>query len=69
MQGRQKYVNVLFEGQQVQVPVTTGLSNDTLTQITSGLNEGDTVVLSTTTTAAPRVGGPGGVGGPRFIGG
>lgn len=40
-----------------QVPVTIGLSNDTSTEITSGVNEGDQVVLRaitiTATTAAP----------------
>jgi HlyD family secretion protein len=34
-----------------QVPVQVGLSNDTLTQITSGLKEGDQVVSRTITTA------------------
>jgi HlyD family secretion protein len=69
-QGRQKVVTVMFEGQQMQVPVQTGLSNDTMTEITGGLNEGDTVVLSSTTATQPRVGGgPGGFGGgPGFIG-
>jgi membrane fusion protein, macrolide-specific efflux system len=61
-QGRQKLATVLFEGQQMQVPVQTGLSNDTMTEITSGLKEGDTVVLNTTTTQQPRTGG--GFGGP-----
>jgi HlyD family secretion protein len=59
-QGRTKYVTVLFEGQQMQVPVTTGLSSDTLTQITSGLKQGDQVVLTSTSTTPTRVGGPGG---------
>jgi len=58
---------VLQGGLPVQVPVQTGLSNDTMTEIVSGLNEGDVVVLNTTTTAQPRAGGPGlgipGVGG------
>jgi HlyD family secretion protein len=64
---RQQFVTVLQGGQPVQVPVQTGLSNDTMTEIVSGLNEGDIVVLNTTTTAQPRAGGPGlgipGVGG------
>jgi hypothetical protein len=46
----------------MQVPVQTGLSNDTLTEVTSGLKEGDTVVLNTTTTQQPRGGGFGGPG-------
>jgi HlyD family secretion protein len=65
-QGQSKFVTVLFEGQQIQVPVTTGLSSDTMTQITSGLREGDQVVLNSTTTAQPR-GGPGGPGGGAFF--
>jgi hypothetical protein len=64
---RQQFVTVLRDGQQVQVPVQTGVANDTMTEIVSGLNEGDVVVLATTTTAQPRAGGPGlripGVGG------
>ncbi len=66
IQGRQKFVTVLFQGQPMQVPVTTGLISDTETQITSGLKPGDQVVLSQTTTAQPRGGGPGGA---RFFGG
>jgi HlyD family secretion protein len=62
-QGRQKVVTVLFEGQQMQVPVQTGLASDTATEITSGLKEGDVVVLNATTAAQPRVGGGFG-GGP-----
>jgi HlyD family secretion protein len=67
-QGRQRFVTVLFEGQQMQIPVQTGLSNDTMTEIVSGLKEGDAVVISSTTTVQPRAGGPGGFGGPGFIG-
>jgi multidrug efflux pump subunit AcrA (membrane-fusion protein) len=66
--GKQKTVTVLFEGQQIQVPVQTGLSSDTATEIISGLKEGDTVVLSTTTTRSTNGGGmmmgPGGGGPP-----
>ena len=57
-------MTVLFEGQQIAVPVTVGLSNDTFSEILEGqLREGDTVVInsSTTTTATTRAfGGPGG---------
>jgi RND family efflux transporter MFP subunit len=63
--GRQKVATVLFEGQQIQVPVTTGMNNDTMTEVTSGLKEGDVVLISGTTTAQPR----GGPGGPVIIGG
>ena len=64
--GKQKTVTVLFEGQQIQTPVQTGLSNDTNTEITSGLKEGDVVVLTTTTTKTTSGGGMGipGAGGP-----
>jgi HlyD family secretion protein len=64
-QGRQKVATVLFEGQQIQVSVTTGMNNDTMTEVTSGLKEGDTVLISGTTTAQPRSGGVGvpGLGG------
>jgi HlyD family secretion protein len=61
---RQQYVTVLRGGRQVQVPVQTGLSNDTMTEVVSGLNAGDVVVLNATTTAAPRTGGGPGVGLP-----
>jgi HlyD family secretion protein len=60
---RQQFVTVLRDGQQVQVPVQTGVANDTMTEIVSGLNEGDVVVLTTTTTAQPRTVG-GGIGIP-----
>lgn len=60
--GRQRYVTVMFEGQPMEVPVQTGLSNDTMTEIVSGLKEGDAVALSTTTTAQTG-GGAGGFGG------
>jgi HlyD family secretion protein len=49
----QKSVTVLFEGQQISVPVTAGLVSDSMTEITSSqLREGDTVVTSTTSTAS-----------------
>jgi len=67
-QGRQKFVTVLFEGQQMQVPVTTGMTSDTATEILSGLKEGDVVVISGTTTTQPRIGGGFG-GGVPFVGG
>jgi len=61
---RQQYVVVLRDGQQVQVPVQTGVANDTMTEIVSGLNEGDIVVLTPTTTTQPRTGGGPGLGIP-----
>ena len=55
--GNQKTVTVSYKGQNISVPVQTGLTNDTNVEITSGLNEGDVVQLTTTTT---RTGGGGG---------
>jgi len=70
-QGRQRYVTVLFEGNQMAVQVVAGLSGDTNTEIVSGLKEGDEVVLNTTTTAQSGMGGmpgmPGGGGGAVFF--
>ncbi len=65
-------VTVLFEGQQIQTPVEIGMSSDSLTEIVSGLKEGDMVVLTTTTTSTSSGSGrgPGGrwlmAGGPAF---
>lgn len=42
---REKVVTVMKDGQQVQVPVETGLAGDSLTEIVSGLEEGDVVVV------------------------
>jgi HlyD family secretion protein len=52
-----QYVIVLEAGQQVQVPVVTGISNDTMTEIVSGLQEGDTVVVNGATTTSTSGGG------------
>ncbi len=66
-QGTQKIVTVLYKGQNIQVPVQTGLSNDTSIEIVSGLKDGDEVLLNqTTTTTGNR--GLGGGGGAFFIG-
>jgi HlyD family secretion protein len=65
----QRTVTVLFEGQQISVPVTVGLTNSSMSEVTSSqLREGDVVVLngttSTTSTTQERgemnFGGPGG---------
>lgn len=62
-QGRNRTVTVLYEGQQIPVPVQVGMTDGTNTEITGGsLKEGDQVVMASTTAA--RVGGPGGFGGP-----
>jgi HlyD family secretion protein len=71
----QKSVTVLFEGQQISVPVTVGLIGDSSSQVTSDqLREGDVLVLSgtssssSTTTSSSQSGNfggmPGDMGGP-----
>jgi RND family efflux transporter MFP subunit len=70
--GGQRSVTVLFEGQQIPVQVTVGLTNDTQTEILDGgqLREGDTILAnaaSATTTTTNR--GGGGFGGFLFGGG
>ncbi len=65
-QGNQRIVTVAYKGQNIQVPVQTGLSSDTSIEIVSGLQEGDQVLLNQTTTT----GGARGLGGPGvFFGG
>jgi multidrug efflux pump subunit AcrA (membrane-fusion protein) len=49
-------VRVLKNGQSQQVTVTTGNTSDTETEITSGLNEGDTVITSTISTGTTTTG-------------
>ncbi len=72
--GGQRTVTVLFQGQQISVPVTVGLVGTSYTEITgSSLKEGDQVVLSTTTSTTTasnaRNGfGVGGGGGGVFFG-
>jgi macrolide-specific efflux system membrane fusion protein len=67
-QGRTKTVQVLDqEGKTQTVPVQTGMANDTITEITSGVQAGERVVIPTTSTAqvgrVPGLGGPPGGGG------
>lgn len=69
----QKTVTILFEGQQISVPVTVGLAGDSMSAVTSDqLKAGDTVVLSgttassTTTTSSQSTGS---FGGPADFGG
>jgi len=65
-QGGRRYVQVLKDGQPVDVDATFGISNDTLTEVTGGgLKEGDLVILPQArsgASAAPNRGGPGGQG-------
>jgi HlyD family secretion protein len=61
--GGQRTVTVLFEGQQIAVPVQVGLTNDTQSEITGGqLKDGDTLVLNANTAASTNGGGGGGFG-------
>jgi RND family efflux transporter MFP subunit len=63
----QRTVTVLFEGQQVSVPVIVGLIGDTTSEVISDqLRDGDTVVLSGSTTIAS--GGGNGGGEINFMG-
>jgi HlyD family secretion protein len=62
--GNAKTVTVLAAGKQTQVNVTVGYSDDAQAEVTSGLNEGDTVIIQPTTkTNNGGFGGPPG-GGP-----
>jgi HlyD family secretion protein len=64
--GGQRNVTVLFEGQQFTIPVTVGLNNGTMSEVSSNqLKEGDTVVInSTASSTANRNGTQGGFRGP-----
>jgi multidrug efflux pump subunit AcrA (membrane-fusion protein) len=65
----QRYLTVMTNGQQVDTNVTFGLSNDTVTEVLTGVQEGDIVVLPqprATATGGGRgiqIGGGGGGGG------
>jgi macrolide-specific efflux system membrane fusion protein len=67
-------VQTLVNGQPVSVPVTVGASDALRTQILSGLNEGDNVVIATVSSSVPTpdvnalFGGRGGAGGGRTTG-
>ncbi len=65
-QGGQQQVQVLVNGLVESRLVKVGMVNDTNTEITDGLNEGDLVVIQTAQTAAQQT-GPGGL--PRGVGG
>jgi len=64
-QGRKRTVDVMVGDKTETRTVQVGASNDQFTQITSGLQEGDQVVVAATSTAQPRAGipGAGGMGG------
>jgi RND family efflux transporter MFP subunit len=60
--GGQRVVRVLYQGQEISVPVTLGLVGDTASEIAEGaLQEGDEVVLNTSSSSQTSsfVGGPG----------
>ena len=66
-QGSNTVVQVINNGVIQTVTITTGVSDLSNTEVTSGLTEGEQVVVpkaATTTTSAP--GGPGGGGFLRF---
>ncbi len=67
-QGRQRTVQVQTALGTLTMTVQTGLSNDTQSEVISGLKEGEVVVINTTTARPTGAGGfgPGG-GGPVFI--
>jgi HlyD family secretion protein len=65
-QGRNRVVDVVLDGDKTETrTVRVGMANDQLTEVQAGLTEGETVVIPTTTTTAPRVGGP--QGGPMMV--
>lgn len=53
----QNSVRVLKDGKEVSIPVEIGVSSDTLTEVVSGLNEGDEVITGTLTSGASRTKG------------
>lgn len=68
-QNSESTASVLQNGIEQQVPVTTGLSSDTQTEIISGLSEGDTVITGNVTTSQRQQNGTsvfGGAGGGAF---
>lgn len=69
----QSTVQVLQNGQVISADVTIGDSNDTQTEIISGLSDGETVITGTTTTTRTGSSGStslfGGLGGGRGFGG
>ena len=67
VQGNFKTVTVLYKGQEIPVPVQTGLSNDQNIQVTGTLQPGDRVILNQVQTSQPQFRG-GGFGGFRGFG-
>ncbi len=65
----QTTVRVLNNGQVTTVPVTTGIASDTQTEITSGLSEGQTVVIGTISSTSQTSGSTSPFSGGLRIGG
>jgi multidrug efflux pump subunit AcrA (membrane-fusion protein) len=66
--GGQSTVQVMTNGQQVTRNVTTGLTTGGLTQVTSGLSAGDTVVVNIVTISPGVSGNQGPPKGRVFVG-
>src|SRR3979409_2631634 len=54
-----RYLTVMKDGQQVDTDVTFGIGNDTVTEVLTGVQEGDVVVLPQPRAAASRGADPG----------
>jgi RND family efflux transporter MFP subunit len=67
-QGRNSFVNILQNGKLVQVPVTTGLTGDGFTEITSGLEDEQVIVTSVPQATGGGAGGAFGAGGLPGLG-
>jgi macrolide-specific efflux system membrane fusion protein len=52
--GRVRTATVVYEGQLIDMPVTLGLSGDAQSEVLSGLQEGDLVLINQTTTTGAR---------------
>ncbi|MHB8143625.1 MAG: efflux RND transporter periplasmic adaptor subunit [Thermoleophilia bacterium] len=68
-QGSSHYVQVMKNGSPVQQPVNIGIANDADTEITSGLNAGDTIVVQTINPSASSSSGSSSGGGGFNLGG
>lgn len=55
--GGQRSVTILYDGEQINIPVTVGLSDGTMTEVTSEqLREGDTILVSGMTSSSTNSG-------------
>jgi macrolide-specific efflux system membrane fusion protein len=60
------YVQILQNGEPVNIAVETGLSNDSYTEITSGLTEGQEIITATSTSNSKTTSTTNRLGGPSF---